>query len=415
MPEAATAPSGVSGLSGSAGSSGPPSEAALLAQRDEFPTLKTGVHLISHSLGAMPRGAREHAQRYLDEWEHESILAWHTWLPAVRSLGDLIGSVLGVDAGTVSLHANVSTVQSIVASCFSFEGPRNKIVYDDLNFSTVHYVWQEQARRGAEIVVVPSRGGIHPPTEELLRAIDERTLLVPISHVLFRSSAMYDAQRIIARAHEVGAMVLLDCYQSAGTVPLALKAWNCDLACGGSVKWACGGPGAAYLYVRPDLLSELRPTATGWFSHQEPFAFDMGPMRYAEDPFRMVGGTMPMPAIYTARAGWEIVAQLGVPAIRAKSLRQTRLLREQIEARGFTVNTPREDEGRGGTICFDFPDAERVSHTLSERRFFHDYRPRCGLRVSPHFYTTDDELDAFMRELDTVCAGGATTSASPAY
>ena len=363
----------------------------------------------------MPRKARAYAAQYIDEWEHDSILAWHKWLPAVRALGDLIGGVLGVDPGTVSMHPNVSTVQAIVASCFDFQAPRNKIVYDDLNFSTVHYVWQEQARRGAEIVVVPSRDGIHPPTEELLRAIDERTLLVPISHVLFRSSGMYDAQRIIARAHEVGALVLLDCYQSAGTVPLALKDWNCDLACGGSVKWACGGPGAAYLYVRPDLLPRLKPAATGWFSHQEPFAFDMGPMRYAEDPFRMVGGTMSIPAIYTARAGWETVAKLGVPAIRAKSLRQTRLLRELVEARGFTVNTPREDEARGGTICFDFPGAEQVSRVLSERRFFHDYRPRCGLRVSPHFYTTDDELDAFVRELDAVRASGATPTVARAY
>ncbi|HEY2511355.1 MAG TPA: aminotransferase class V-fold PLP-dependent enzyme, partial [Polyangiaceae bacterium] len=256
-------------------------ESLLLATRSDFPTLAKGVHLISHSLGAVPRAARAYATQFLDEWENESINAWHEWLPAVRSLGDLIGRVLKVDPGTVAMLPNVSTVQSIVASCFTF-GPsekRNKIVYDDLNFSTVHYVWQEQQRRGAELCLVKSKDGIHPPTEELLAAIDERTLLVPISHVLFRSSALYDAQRVIDRAHEVGAMVLLDCYQSTGTVPLSLKEWNVDLACGGSVKWACGGPGAAYLYVRPDVLPKLRPTSTGWFSHAEPFAFDMGPMR----------------------------------------------------------------------------------------------------------------------------------------
>jgi kynureninase len=389
-------------------------ETSLLATRAEFPSLDKGVHLISHSLGAMPKAARATATEFLDDWENDSINAWNRWLPAVRSLGDLIGGVLGVDRGTVTILPNVSTVQGVIASCFTYDAkspfvdpagrPRNKIVYDDLNFSTVHYVWQEQPRRGAELVLVKSKDGIHPPVNDLLAAIDERTLLVPISHVLFRSSAMYDAKRIIDRAHEVGAMVLLDCYQSAGTVPLHLKEWGCDMACGGSVKWACGGPGAAYVYVRPDLLPKLAPTSTGWFGHAQPFAFDMGPMRYAEDVWRLIGGTPAIPAVFTARAGWEVVSRLGVDAIRKKSLRQTALLRSLVEERGFTVNTPREDEARGGTICFDFPGADAVSRALCEKRFFHDYRPRCGLRVSPHFYTTDDEMHRFLDELDRLRA-----------
>jgi kynureninase len=275
-------------------------------------------------------------------------------------------------------------------------------VYDELNFPTVHYVWQAQARRGAEVVVVKAGGGGRPPLEGLLEAIDERTLLVPISHVLFRSSGLYDARAVIDRAHAVGAMVLLDVYQSAGTVPLALGEWGCDMACGGSVKWACGGPGAAYLYVRPDLLGTLEPMATGWFAHAEPFAFEMGPIRYAADVWRMIGGTMAVPAVYAARAGWEIIARLGVDRIRAKSLRQTRLLQDALEGRGFVLKTPREDDARGGTVCFDFEGAEQVSRELVRRRFFHDYRPNCGLRVSPHFYTTDEELLAFLAELDEV-------------
>ena len=392
-------------------------ESALLATRSEFPTLTKGVHLISHSLGAMPRQARAYATQFLDEWEGESINAWHEWLPAVRSLSDVIARVLGVDAGTIAMLPNVSTVQGIVASCFTFDAKngfegRNKVVYDDLNFSTVHYVWQEQVRRGADLHLVKSRDGIHAPLEDLLEAIDERTLIVPISHVLFRSSAMYDAKRVIDRAHEKGALVLLDCYQSAGTVPLRLKEWDVDMACGGSVKWACGGPGAAYLYVRPDVLPKLRPMSTGWFSHAEPFAFDMGPMRYASDTWRMIGGTMPMPAMYTARAGWEMLDRLGVDAVRAKSLRQTRLLRAEVESRGFTLNTPLADDARGGTICFDFPGAEAVSRELSHRKYFHDYRPRCGLRVSPHYYTTDAEIEAFLAELDAVRASGPSARAA---
>jgi kynureninase len=390
------------------------SEADLLALRPEFPTLAKGVHLIAHSLGAVPRAARAYVNQYMDEWENDSINAWGAWLPAVRSLGDTVASVLGVAAGSVVILPNVSIAQAVVASCFTFEGPRNKIVYDDLNFSTVHYVWSEQARRGADVVVVKSRDGIDAPIEELLAAIDERTLLVPISHVLFRSSAMYDAKRIIDRAHAVGAMVVLDCYQSAGTVPLALAEWNCDIACGGSVKWACGGSGAGYLYVRPDLLPKMKPMATGWFAHKQPFAFDMANIDYADDIWRMIGGTPPMPAVYAARAGWETIVKAGVENIRRKSLRQTKLLRELVDARGFTVNTPRDDAARGGTICFDFEGAEPVSRELSRRKFFHDYRPRCGLRVSPHLYTSDDELEHFMAELDLVrknppAAAGART------
>ncbi|GAC1352844.1 MAG: kynureninase [Polyangiales bacterium] len=374
-------------------------EAALLAYRDEFPTLATSVHLISHSLGAMPKRARIGVEEYVARWEQDSIEAWQTWLPFVTELGDVVADVIGVPHGSVVMNQNVSTIQAIVASALDFSGPRNKVVYSSLNFSTVHYVWQETARRGAQVTVVPSTDGIHPPMQGLLDAIDERTLIVPISHVLFRSSAVKDVRAIVEKAHQVGALVFLDCYQSAGTIPLALADWGVDLACGGSVKWACGGAGAAYLYVKPELLSRFEPAFTGWFGHAEPFAFDMGRMRYAPNIWRMVGGTPAIPSLYAARAGWEILRELGVDRIRKKSLRQTALLRELIEAQGFTINTPREDALRGGTMCFSFPGDAVISKALLARRFFHDYRPACGLRASPHFYTTDDELRAFVDEI----------------
>jgi kynureninase len=374
-------------------------ESALLKWRDEFPTLATSVHLISHSLGAMPRGARATMEQFFQQWETESIEAWHEWLPYVTDLGNVIADVVGVPHGSVVMNQNVSTIQSIVASALDFSGKRNKVVYTDLNFSTVHYVWRETTRRGAQVQVVPGRDGIHAPMEELLAAIDEQTLIVPVSHVLFRSSALKDVHAIVKKARQVGAMVFLDCYQSAGTIPLSLHEWDVDLACGGSVKWACGGPGAAWLHVKPELLSRLEPAFTGWFGHAEPFAFDMGPMRYAKDIWRMVGGTPAIPALYSARAGWEIIRSAGVQNIRKKSLRQTRLLRELCEAQGFQINTPVNDEGRGGTICFSFPGDAAVSKALLDRRFFHDYRPACGLRASPHFYNTDDEVRAFVDEV----------------
>lgn len=379
------------------------SEAALLSYRAEFPTLETSVHLVSHSLGAMPSRAREYATLYLDEWQRDSIESWDNhWLKAARELGDTIADVVGAPHGTIAMSQNVSTLQSMVASCLEFKPPRNRIVYSELNFSTIHYVWQEQTRRGAHVMMVKGGDGIHAPMEELLAAIDERTLIVPISHVLFRSSGVKDVEAIVRRAHEVGALVMVDCYQSAGVVPVDLTRWGVDLACGGSVKWACGGPGAAWLYVAPHLLPHLRPMQTGWLGHKRPFAFEMQPIDYADDMGRMVGGTPAIPALYTARAGWETIRAIGVEKIRAKSLRQTTLLRNLVETRGFRVNTPFAEEQRGGTICFDFEGSQRVSRILIERRFFHDHRPNCGLRASPHFYTTDEEIELFVREIDAI-------------
>jgi len=388
----------------------------LLRYRAEFPTLGDSVHLIAHSLGAMPRRARALTLQFLDEWERHSIEAWHHWLPRVEDTGNAIARILGVAPGTVAIQQNVSTAQAIVASCLQFAPPRNRVVYSSMNFHTVHYVWQESVRRGAEVIVVPSEDGIHPPMEALLGAIDERTLIVPISHVLFRSSAVKDVRAIVKRARDVGALVLLDCYQSAGTLPLALAEWDVDMACGGSVKWACGGPGCAYLYVRPDLAARLEPMNTGWFAHKRPFAFEMDRVDYADAPaWRMANGTPPIPALFSARAGWDLLAEVGVERIREKSLRQTRALRELLEQRGFVINTPRDDVQRAGTICFDFDGAQPVAIELNRRRFFCDYRPKAGIRASPHYYTTDAEIEAFVREIDAIRRVGVPNPAAAAY
>lgn len=372
----------------------------LLRWRSEFPILERKVHLISHSLGAMPRRARETAKEFLDLWDERGIVAWDTWLPWVTGLGDLVGSVIGAPPGSVTMNQNVSTLQWIVATCLDFAGDRRRVVYSDLNFHTVNYVWQEQARRrGAEVVVLPSEDGIHPPMEALLAAIDERTAIVPVSHVIFRSSAVKDVAAIVKKAHAVGALVLLDCYQSTGTLPFSVTDLEVDFACGGSVKWVCGGPGAAYLYVRPDRMRQFEPMLTGWFAHKRPFAFELGPIDYADDVWRYAGGTPAVPALYTARAGWEIVREIGVQRIREKSLRLTRRMMQRADEMGLRVNTPREDAKRGGTVCVDFDGAEAASKELIRRGILLDYRPRCGIRASPHFYTTDDEVERLFDEI----------------
>jgi kynureninase len=236
--------------------------------------------------------------------------------------------------------------------------------------------------------------------DALCRAITERTVVVPISHVLFKTSFVQDVKRITSRAHAVGAYVILDTYQSLGVLPVDVVDLGVDFACGGSVKWLCGGPGAAYLYVRPDLIPRFAPRVTGWFGHESPFAFTMPEQHYAPSVWRYVGGTPAIAPLYQARAGVEIVGEIGAEAIRRKSLRQTELLIGCVDARRFTLRSPRDPERRGGTVVFDFPGSGEIAAELNRRRFFCDHRPGVGIRVSPHFYTHDDELQRFFAEVD---------------
>jgi kynureninase len=367
-------------------------------RRAEFPALEKSVYMVSHSLGAMPKKAYDHLRAFADLWVNQGINAWHEWLPEVDRAAERIGRIIGAPSGSMVMATNVSQIQAMVASCLDYKG-RNKVVYSDLNFPSVSYVWQEERRRGADVVVVPSEDGIHAPMERLLEAIDERTLIVPISHVLFRSSAIKDVPAVVARAREVGAMVLLDCYQATGTVPFDVVDLGVDFACGGSVKWLCGGPGAAYLYVRADRIGQFRPRNTGWFGHEEPFAFTMPEQHFASGVWRYMAGTPAVAALYQARAGVEIIAEIGVDQIRQKSLRQTARVIEICDQAGYRINTPREPARRGGTICFDFDGSEQVAKALNASQFLCDWRPRSGIRMSPHFYTSDEEVERFMAEV----------------
>jgi kynureninase len=368
--------------------------------RAEFPALERSVYMVSHSLGAMPRRAYDHLKQYADLWVNKGINAWEDWLPEVDRAAERIGRVIGAPKGTMTMATNVSQIQALVASCLDYAPARNKVVFTALNFPTVSYVWHEERRRGAEVVVVSGGDGVHAPMEALLGAIDERTLIVPISHVLFRSAAIKDVAAVVARAKQVGAMVLLDCYQSTGTVPVDVTALDVDFACGGSVKWLCGGPGAAYLYVRPDRIAQLSPRTTGWFGHEKPFAFTMPEQHFATGIRRFMAGTPAVAALYQARAGVEIVAEIGVDKIRAKSLRQTAQVIARCDRAGFLVNTPRADAERGGSVCFDFDGSERVAKALNASNFLCDWRPQSGIRMSPHFYTTDEEVERFMSEVE---------------
>ncbi|MBM3790669.1 MAG: aminotransferase class V-fold PLP-dependent enzyme [Acidobacteria bacterium] len=375
----------------------------LLRWRPEFPILDKTTYLISNSLGAMPRRVHDSLRGYAETWETRGVRAWgESWWEMAVHMGDLLTPIIGCGPGEVSFHQNVTIAEAIVLSCFDFTGSRRKVVYTNMDFPSVMYLYQAQKARGAEISIVESADGITVDLERLLAAIDERTLLVPISHVLFKTAFIMDARAIVRRAHEVGAMVVLDVYQSAGTIPVDVRGLEVDFAIGGCLKWLCGGPGAAFLYVRPDLRSKLEPRLTGWMAHRNSFAFETGDIRYRDDAFRFLNGTPHIPCLYAARPGLEILGEIGMEAVRKKSLRQINRLCRMAQAEGLAVTAPPDPSQRGGTLALNPPHAYEISRELLRREFLVDYRPGAGIRISPHFYTADSELDAVIREIRNI-------------
>jgi len=370
----------------------------LLSYRDRFPILESTTYLINHSLGAMPAAVQDRVREYADTWATRGIRAWaEGWWTMPLTVGDQIGRIIGAPAGTVCMHQNVSIAEAIILSCFREPGPRNRIVYERENFPSVRYVYEAQP--GLEVVVCEDDAAV-------VDAIDERTLLVPVQHVVYNSAEIQDVEAIVGRAHDAGAHVVLDAYQSAGTVPLDVTALDVDFAVGGSVKWLCGGPGNGWLYVRPDLIERLEPAYTGWQAHARPFAFEPE-MEYAEGIARFLTGTPNVPALYAATPGYHLIEEVGVQRIRENSMRQTQLLIELAEARGFEVRSPREPERRGGAVIVNVPHFEAVHKELSERQILCDFRPGAGIRLGPHYFTTDDELRFAVDQIADVLETGA--------
>jgi kynureninase len=376
----------------------------LIEYRRQFPILEGTTYLISHSLGAMPARTYDRLREYADMWSTRGIRAWgEGWWEMPVTTGNKIGRIIGAEPGSVVMHQNVSICQAIVISCFDLSARRNKIVYEALNFPSVMYVYEAHVRAaGARLVEVPSDDGITIDTQRMVDAIDEETLLVPISHVLFRSGYIQDVRAIVKKAHAVGALVVLDAYQSVGTVPFNVRELDVDFATGGSVKWLCGGPGAGFLYVHPELRTRLAPKVTGWMAHRAPFAFEPGEIDYSNDIHRFLGGSPAIPALYAAESGYDVINEIGVERIRAKSVLQTSRLIELADEQGWRINSPRDPSKRGGSVIIGVPDAEGVAHELAARDILVDFRPGAGIRVGPHFYNTDEELEALVEEIRSI-------------
>jgi len=371
---------------------------ALEDYRSEYPILERATYLINHSLGAMPRRAEERLAEYARAWRERGVRAWgEGWWELPLVVGDQIGRIVGAPPGTTVMHQNVAVAEAVVLSCFRPEPPRNRVVYERGNFPSVRYLYQ--SRPDLEVVVCEDDGAV-------VAAIDERTLLVPISHVLYKSGEIQDVEAIVRRAHEAGAHVILDAYQSAGIVPLDVTALGVDFAVGGSVKWLCGGPGNGWLYVRPDLAERLEPTVTGWQAHAEPFAFEEE-LRYAEGAARFLTGTPNVPALYAATAGYDLVEEVGVARIRERSLAATQLLLDLADEAGFEVRSPRDHGRRGGTVTIHVPEFPAVHRELGAREIVCDFRPGAGLRLGPHFFNNDEELRHAVAQIAEIVETGA--------
>jgi kynureninase len=364
----------------------------LLKWRGEFPILDRTTYMISNSLGAMPRSVYDEMRAYADSWAERGVRAWEEgWWEMAVNVGDKIAPLIGSGTGEISLHQNVTLIQAVISSCFDFRGPRNKVVMTDLEFPSIQYFYHEQRRNGARVELVASNDPVRFDLDKFLAAIDESTLLVPISQVLFRSAYIVDARAIIEKAHRVGAHVILDLFQAAGTIPIDVRGLDADFACGGVLKWLCGGPGVGYLYVREDLRARLKPAIAGWIAHRRPFAFETGAIDAREDSFRYLNGTPHIPALYACQPGLDILNKAGVRAIREKSMRMTARLFEGAKAHGWRVNTPEDPAERAGTVSIDCPHAAEVCRELLAREILVDYRPKAGVRLSPHFYNREEE------------------------
>jgi kynureninase len=371
--------------------------------REEFPILSRTVYMISNSLGAMPRKTAENLAEYADTWAIRGVRGWEDrWWEMPLEVGNKIARIIGAPAGSVSMHENVTTAHMVALSSLRSDSRRRRLVCTAMDFPSMIYLFRAQATRGFEPHVVPAEPDLSVRTDRVLEAIDQSTAVVAVSHVLFRTSYIMDTAAIVARAHEVGAAVILDAYQSAGIIPLDVDALGVDFVVGGCLKWLCGGPGNAFLYTRPDILKRVQPEFTGWLSRRAPFAFDIEATEARDDAMRMMNGTPSIPAYYAALAGLDIIHEAGVNRIREASKDLTARLLARVDEHGFRSASPRDPERLAGTVAVDVPDAARVSRTLKARDFLVDYRPPVGIRISPHFYNTAGEVDRIMAEIANI-------------
>jgi kynureninase len=311
----------------------------------------------------------------------------------------LFAQLVGCDTQELAITTNISIALSSIASCIHFAGRRNRVILSELDFPTDGHVWLAQRARGAEIVFLRSSDGLTVPLEAYEEAIDERTAVVMVNRVLYRSGAITDAREICRMAREAGALSVVDDYHGAGVVPVNLPELGCDLYTAGTLKWLCGGPGLAFLYARRELLPSLEPTVTGWFGTAEPLSFDLQELAYHPTARRMEHGTPPAPVMFLARGGLEVISEVGVERIRERQKQLTAHVIARSDEMGLPVRTPRDADARGGVVNVGVgPSAGDICHALLAQNVCTDFRGD-GLRISPHFFNSETDVDRCFDEL----------------
>jgi kynureninase len=371
----------------------------MLQARTEFPVLNECVYLNSNSAGAVPREVHNVLMAYSNTLFHWRDTVWEQWWYELHEYADQLAQFIGAPKGSVFTDTNLSTLLGRVGTCFNYRSPRTRVITSDLEFPTVSFLWQNFRHYGAEMIIIPSQDGCSIDEEAICAAIDERTQLVCLAHATFATGALTNIRRIAQYAHQMGALMIVDAYQSLGTVPIDVNELDADFLLGGAHKWLCGSYESAFLYVRPELLSSLTPSATGWIASANPLSFSSA-TEYASTARRFASGTPAVLPSLISRVGLEIIQKIGMPAIRQVSLQRTQRIIQWAEHKGLKVLTPTTPAHRAGIVSLRFPQDAEVANKLNERGFVCSYRN--AIRIAPHFYNTDQEIELFLDALGEI-------------
>jgi kynureninase len=383
------------------------------ALRAEFPLLDRYIYFNACSLGPIPRRGRAALAKYAQDWDEQGTPVWYsTWLPLLERFRGKVGELLNAPAGSTAIAPSVSVALTTLASGLPLPEGRNKVLIGELDFPTIGHQWL--SRPEFEVEFVPSRDGMTIPPEAFAERIDSRTALVATTHLFYTTGYLQDVRAIADAAHAKGALCLIDGYQTCGCVPIDVQAMDCDAFVGGCLKWLSGGPGNAFLYVRPDLLPRVRPQGTGWFATRDPFSFTLQELTFSDDARRLETGTWAMASHYAGLAGLELILEVGVAAIQERLRDLTDRILQRCDAAGVKTFTPRERSRRCGIVTLESDHPEAVESRLHTEGVIVDSRPG-RVRLSPHWCVTEAELERGMDlVIEQVRAAARRPSASPA-
>ncbi len=369
--------------------------------RNEFPILGKTIYMNSCSLGALSKRSRQYVNDYLDLWDRMGASAWYEkWMSAIDSVRSMYAKVLGADESEIALGQNISGLLSSLGSCFDLK-EKNGIVITDMDFPTSNYQWLAKRDAGAEVNIIESDDRIHIPVEEFSKVITGNTSIVSTSHVFFLSGYIQDIARINGYAKENNALCVIDAYQSVGQVPVNVRDMDIDVLLGGGLKWLLGGSGITFMYVKKDLIGDLRPTITGWFGVKDQFNFDQTDFTYHDDARRFETGTPPVAAVVAAKGGLELVLEFGLENIWKMTREITGELIHLLQKENIELRIPEKKEDRSAIVMAVHPDPVPVVRALAERNIIVDYRKDC-IRISPYFYNNSEDIEKFVKALKEV-------------